>query len=93
MSLHCPFCKAPEDERIEGTDETGKRVLLVMFDCPFHFRFSLDLVGTDNSMQSYLNEWKLREGDAWLESVGPVMKNRELKNVERSSGAAQFEGN
>jgi hypothetical protein len=84
MVLQCPFCHAPEDERIEGVDELGNRVVLLMFDCPFHFKLPSDLQGSDESIQAYLDNWRRDNGDEWLESVGPVMKSRELGNIERS---------
>ena len=83
MPLRCPFCNASEEGRIEGMDESGKAVTLVMFNCPFYFRFPKNLAGTDRGMQDYLAQWREREGDAWLESVGPVMKQREISNMEK----------
>jgi len=83
VSLHCPFCMASESERVEGEDEDGSHVLLVIFDCPFNFRFSKNLVGSDDSMQEFLDEWKSRDGSAWLDDLGPILKQRELKNIQR----------
>lgn len=83
MALYCPFCHAPEDERLEAIDERGNSILLVMFDCPFHFRFPLGEFRSDEAMQARLDSWRKEEGESWFESVGPVMKARELRNVER----------
>jgi hypothetical protein len=71
-------------------DEEGMPVVLVLFDCPFYFAFPKSLLGSTESMQTFLNSWRSEEGEAWLESVGPVMKQRELRNIERfkSSRAA-----
>ncbi len=84
MTLRCPFCEAPEEERVKGIDEVGNSVVLLMFDCPFYFRMPENLMGSDDSIQAFLDEWRLQSGDEWLESVGPVMKTRELRNVERT---------
>ncbi len=83
MALWCPFCHAPEEERVEAVDSEGNNVLLVMFDCPFHFTFSIDRFDSEERMQRYLEEWKSSEGKEWLESVGPVMKAREIRNMTR----------
>ncbi|MDG6999430.1 MAG: hypothetical protein JRN15_09985 [Nitrososphaerota archaeon] len=83
MTLHCPFCHAPEAARLDAVDEKGNSVLLVMFDCPFFFRFPVDAKGADESMQRLLDAWRIEEGDAWLNNVGPVMKAREMHNIER----------
>jgi hypothetical protein len=82
--IHCPFCKAEEDERLMGTDRDGKTVVLLMFNCPFFFRVAPDIFDTDEKIQNYMNGWRKREGDAWLDSVGPILKRRELRNIERS---------
>jgi hypothetical protein len=81
--LHCPFCFAPEDERVEATNEDGDSVLLVMFDCPFYYQFSTGEIASDDKMQKLLDDWRTSNGEAWLESVGPIMKARELRNIER----------
>ena len=84
MTLYCPFCHAKEDTRVSARDdEEGADVLLVMFSCPFYFRFSRDEVGSDDEMQSLLETWKKEDGDAWLDAIGPVMKKRELQNIQR----------
>ncbi|MDG6995748.1 MAG: hypothetical protein JRN52_07485 [Nitrososphaerota archaeon] len=83
MPLHCPFCHAPEDERLDAVDEKGEGTLLVMFDCPFFFKFPTSARGTDESMQRLLDAWRSEDGESWLNSVGPVMKARELRNIER----------
>ncbi len=83
MTLSCPFCHAPEVERVNAVDIDGNKVLLVMFDCPFHFTFALDNLPSEDRMQEFLEDWKSREGESWLESVGPVMRAREMKNMSR----------
>jgi len=82
--LRCPFCNAEEDERLEGVDEDGRNVILLMFNCPFFLKVPRESFGTDAQVQDYLNGWRKEEGELWLESVGPVLKRRELKNIERS---------
>ena len=89
MTLHCPFCHAPEDARLDAIDEKGNSVLLVMFGCPFFFRFPADARGTDESMQSLLDNWRVTDGEAWLDNVGPIMKERELRNIERYRSASR----
>jgi hypothetical protein len=84
MSLHCPFCHAMEDGRVEASDGEGNPILLVMFSCPFNYKFVKDELGSDDSMQKVLDSWRATNGEDWLESLGPVMKARELKNIERS---------
>ncbi len=84
MALYCPFCHAKEDARLSARDEEeGEDVLLVMFNCPFHFRFYSDQLGSEEEMQSLLELWRKEEGNAWLDNVGPVMKQRELQNIQR----------
>lgn len=57
-----------------------------MFDCPFYFKMPQEVaLGDESTVQSYLDNWRQENGEDWLESVGPVMKNRELRNMERSS--------
>jgi len=82
--IYCPFCNAAEDERITGTDEDGKAVVLMIFDCPFFFKIPPETFDTDEKIQNYLNGWRKREGDSWLNSVGPTLKRRQLRNIERS---------
>jgi hypothetical protein len=84
LLLHCPFCNASESERVSAIDSSGKEVLLVMFDCPFFYRFLVDQYRSAEEMQRNLEDWRKKEGDQWLESIGPVMKAREMKNIERS---------
>jgi hypothetical protein len=84
LSLRCPFCNAAEDKRVEGVDESGNQVTLLMFDCPFFFRLPKNLLDTDEIVQAYLDRWRAENGNDWLDSLGPVMKSRELKNIERS---------
>jgi hypothetical protein len=83
LTIKCPFCNASEDERISGVDENGKKVMLLLFDCPFFYRLPIELLASDDSIQNYLNEWRTREGDSWLESIGPILKVRELKNIDK----------
>jgi hypothetical protein len=82
--LRCPFCSAEEDERLEGVDEDGRSVILLIFNCPFFMKVPRERFGSDEQLQDYLFGWRKREGDEWLESVGPVLKLRELRNIERS---------
>ncbi len=58
-----------------------------MFDCPFHFRFYQDEAGGDKEMQQILDDWRNENGESWLESLGPIMKKRELRNIERFKSA------
>lgn len=84
MPLHCPFCDALEDARVNGEDDRGNKVILVMFGCPFFYRFPLDQTSGDEQMQIALLNWRKSQGDEWLESVGPAMKERELANMKRN---------
>jgi hypothetical protein len=94
MPLHCPFCHASEDGRIEAQDEDGEKVILVMFKCPFHYRFASKVFASeasDESVQRFLDEWKKANGIEWLESIGPVLGERERRNMQKyqdSSGQA-----
>ncbi len=83
MPLRCPFCHASESDRVDAIDSVGQRILLVMFDCPFYYRFPIEMIISEEVMQQHLQEWRLNAGDKWLESVGPVMKAREMRNIER----------
>ena len=58
-----------------------------MFGCPFSFKMPQNLMGPDDSVQKHLNEWRINNGEAWLDTVGPVMQERELKNIENSTRA------
>ncbi len=87
MPLHCPFCHASEDGRVEAQDEKGEKVILVMFKCPFHYRFPANMFGSqtgDESAQRFLDEWKESNGDDWLSSIGPVLGERERRNMKKS---------
>ena len=83
MTIRCPFCNAEEDERVPGVDENGEKVILLMFDCPFFYKLPVGLLTSDDSIQNYLNEWRTREGDSWLDSIGPILKARELRNMDK----------
>jgi hypothetical protein len=83
MPLRCPFCNSNEDTRVSAVDHSGKRLMLVMFDCPFSYRFPEEQVGSDESLQVRLNDWKVKEGEAWLESLGPIIRERERRGIER----------
>ncbi len=83
MPLRCPFCNAEEDERINAVDREGRRLVLVMFDCPFFYKFPEDQVGKDESLQTRLNEWRKKEGDAWLETLGSIIREREMRGIRR----------
>jgi len=60
-------------------------MVLLMFDCPFFFHLPIELLGKDNAIQAHLDEWRRTEGEDWLETLGPMMKNRELKNMQRKT--------
>ena len=83
MTIRCPFCGAVEDERVPGVDENGQKVVLLMFDCPFFCKLPIELLASNDSIQNYLNDWRTREGDSWLDSIGPILKARELRNMEK----------
>jgi hypothetical protein len=85
MTIRCPFCNASEDNRVEGVDENSKRIILLMFDCPFFFKLPQEVLASDQLVQNYLDEWRTREGELWLESIGPILKARELKNMNRQT--------
>jgi hypothetical protein len=87
MSLYCPFCHASETERVLATDENQKQVLLVMFDCPFFMRMDVSQLESEEKAQRFLNDWKTREGESWLNSVGPILRERERKNMARYSAS------
>jgi len=82
--IFCPFCDAKEDDRLSGVDEEGKPVVLLMFHCPFFIKMSKENYGSDERIQAYLDNWRRREGETWLGNIGPVLKRRELRNIERS---------
>jgi hypothetical protein len=83
MPLYCPFCHANEADRVHATAEDGKQVVLVMFDCPFFMRMDPQKLESELVAQNFLNEWRFREGESWLESLGSIMKQREQKNIAR----------
>ncbi len=83
LTLHCPFCNAVECERVSAVDHEGKRLVLIMFDCPFSHRFDEEELGSDEILQSKLDVWRRRDGDSWLESLGPLIRERELHGIER----------
>ena len=84
LVLHCPFCGAPEDERVSGVDEFGSNIVLLMFDCPFSLKTPTEIISQDDSVtQKFLDDWRQKNGEAWLESIGPILKNREVRNMER----------
>ena len=83
MTLHCPFCNAKEDSRVSAVDHLGKRLVLVMFDCPFSYKFPEEQVGSDESLQVWLNDWRVNEGETWLESLGPIIREREMRGIKR----------
>ncbi len=89
MPLRCPFCNAEEDDRVDAIDHSGKHLVLIMFDCPFAYRFSEEQMGSDDSLQARLNEWRKREGEAWLESLGPVIREREMRGIQRYEKSLQ----
>lgn len=83
MSLYCPFCHASEADRVLATAEDGNEVVLVMFDCPFFIRMDPQKLESEQTAQNFLNDWRAREGDTWLEGLGPVLKQREERNISR----------
>lgn len=83
LTLHCPFCNAEEDTRVEAVDHEGKSVVLVMFGCPFSYKFALDEMGSDADLQRLLNDWRKTHGDSWLRSLGPVIMEREMRGIKR----------
>jgi hypothetical protein len=92
MTVHCPFCHAKETGRVPATDENQKQVVLVMFDCPFYMRMDSSLIETDEKAQQFLDNWRKTEGEKWLQNVGPILREREIKNMARysaSKGAEQ----
>lgn len=89
MTLHCPFCNAEECERVSAIDHEGKRLVLIMFDCPFSYRFAEEDLGNDEILQSKLEDWRRREGESWLESLGPVIRAREIRAAERFQKSLQ----
>ena len=91
MPLFCPFCHAAEAERVQAIDENGKEIVLVMFDCPFFFRMEVSRLEPEENAQQFLNEWKNKEGDNWLSSIGPILRDREKKNIERYSSRVAAE--
>ena len=89
MPLHCPFCNTDEDERVKAVDRDGKKLVLVMFDCPFSYRFPEDEMRSDDILQKRLDEWRKKDGEAWLESLGPMIRTRELRGIERFQKSLQ----
>ncbi|MHB1868246.1 MAG: hypothetical protein ACYCPP_04805 [Nitrososphaerales archaeon] len=83
MPLRCPFCNAKEDTRVNAVDHSGNHLVLVMFDCPFSYRFPEEQVVSDEYLQVWLNDWRAKEGEIWLESLGPIIREREMRGVER----------
>jgi len=56
-----------------------------MFDCPFSLKMPKDIMTEEDAeIQKYLEDWRRKNGDAWLESIGPILKNRELRNIEKN---------
>lgn len=89
MTLYCPFCHANECERLSAFDRDGSRLVLVMFDCPFSYRFPEDKQGNDEELQLILDSWRKKEGQKWLESLGPVIRSREMRGIERYEKSIQ----
>lgn len=87
MSLHCPFCHAKEADRVFATTEDGNQVVLLMFDCPFFIRMDPSTLESEEVAQDYLDQWRIKEGDIWLEGLGPVLRQREQTNIARYSAA------
>ncbi len=83
MSLYCPFCHAREADRVLATAEDGNEVILVMFDCPFFIRMDPQKLVSEQAAQDFLNDWRAREGEGWLEKLGPILRQREQRNISR----------
>ncbi|MHB1908089.1 MAG: hypothetical protein ACYCQJ_04350 [Nitrososphaerales archaeon] len=83
MPLYCPFCHAEEADRVEAVDEQGKRLVLLMFDCPFAIRVDPIELQDESKAQLYLTNWRIKEGDLWLDKIGPILKERETRNIEK----------
>ena len=83
MTLYCPFCHAEEADRVEAVDEQGTKLVLLMFDCPFAIRVDPIAIQDEPRAQLYLNDWRLKEGDSWLDKIGPILKEREMRNIEK----------
>jgi len=67
---------------VDGSEDA---VVLLMFDCPFSLKMPKDIMTEEDAeIQKYLEDWRRKNGDAWLESIGPVLKNRELRNIEKN---------
>ncbi len=57
-----------------------------MFDCPFSLKITQKLIlENDDLLQKYLDDWQQKNGVAWLDSIGPILKNRELGNMDRKA--------
>ncbi len=68
-----------------GSTEQGRPSFFLMFDCPFSLKMPQNLMSEeDTGIQKYLDDWRLKNGDAWLESIGPILKNRELRNIGKN---------
>ena len=85
MPLYCPFCHAPESERVSAMEGGGKEIILLMFDCPFFFKINPEELASEARAQEFLNQWREKDGDKWLEGIGPILRDREMKNIQRSN--------
>lgn len=74
---------------MSAIDHEGNHLVLVMFDCPFSYRFSEDQKEEDSVLQKRLNDWRKREGETWLETLGPVIREREMRGIERYQKSLQ----
>lgn len=83
MVLHCPFCHSSEVDRLSAIDEQQKPVVLLMFDCPFFIRMEPSLFESETGAQDFLDQWRLGEGEKWLEHIGPILRKREVRNIRR----------
>ena len=83
MTLRCPFCNAEENARVDAEDQEGNPLVLVMFDCPFSFRFARDEMGPEDRLQHMLYDWRKTQGDSWLRSLGPVIMEREIRGIKK----------
>lgn len=68
-----------------AAEEDGTEVLLLMFDCPFFMKLEVSNLESDEKAQAFLNQWRTEDGEQWLQSVGPILREREKKNIARYS--------
>ena len=69
---------------------SGNNFVLIMFDSPFHSSFLKNRLVL---MNRFRPGWMVggREGGGWLESLGPIIRAREISAMERCKRS--FENN